>query len=473
MPTSSNLKKYPKLIEAEIETVLQARSAIPNAVKPSRNKEFFYFVALVFSALFLGFIFVIGNLSELQIQGISQFLEAVPFLDLKLSTELIEDLRMPKPVTKTLLTGNFLFLGFILVDLFRKDEIRRDGSKDLFKESSSASFSLHLLILLILLLSLLLNWHPKPQVKVTRIEFIPTQTPSKKAPPKNTSKRAMQQSIDSGKHDPKKPVTPETKPSGKPSLPPSAQQKPAEPKPAPKPSLPKPKAATSQETPAPSAAPKPAPSSNKPIAAPKPKALRDAINPIKEDPGPLKPLPKLMDYGSANSTGAGATSGSSSPAPKSSADAGSVSGRGSDLVARLSNIPRAPDALSGTGDGGAYGASGNPPPNAYPDRAPSVAAQADLNMGPYMAALQRKIKRAWKPPRGTESNRIVATFRVRRDGTLVDLKLIVKCDYPEANLAALEAISNAAPFDPLPAGSAETVDIEFTFDYNVFQKTRW
>jgi hypothetical protein len=36
-----------------------------------------------------------------------------------------------------------------------------------------------------------------------------------------------------------------------------------------------------------------------------------------------------------------------------------------------------------------------------------------------------------------------------------------------ADAAALQAVKNAAPFGPLPAGSKETVDIQFTFDYNV------
>jgi hypothetical protein len=29
-------------------------------------------------------------------------------------------------------------------------------------------------------------------------------------------------------------------------------------------------------------------------------------------------------------------------------------------------------------------------------------------------------------------------------------------------------VENAAPFRPLPAGAPEDVDIQFTFDYNVF-----
>ena len=79
----------------------------------------------------------------------------------------------------------------------------------------------------------------------------------------------------------------------------------------------------------------------------------------------------------------------------------------------------------------------------------------------------------WKPPRGSESNRIVVTFSVTTDGRLQNLKLTQACALPDANMAALDAVTKAAPFDPLPVGSGPSVDIEFTFDYNVFQKSRW
>jgi outer membrane biosynthesis protein TonB len=465
--------RYPKLINAEIDTYLLKKNLIPQTVKRSANKEFIYFTAFFVSVLFLSFSFFIANLSETDIEFYNEVLNALPFYDFKISQNIINDLKPGKPVMGTLFACNFLFLGFILIDLFRKEEIKSDGSKDLFKESSSASFALHVLVLLLIVTSLLLTWHPRPQVKVTSIEFIPTQTPSQKKPPKTVTRKADKQSLDAGKNDPKKKVSPQTSQGGKPSLP-SAQPKPAEPKPGPKAALPKPKPMT--QLPAPSSAPTqqpaPAPSSPRPIVAPRPKAIRDALMPLDGGATQTKALPRLMDYGSSSSSEISSAS-SGVPAPKTSSQSGAGGTRGNDLVSRLSSIPRAPDALSGSGTGGAYGTPGNPPPNAYPNQAPSLAAQAELNMGPFMAALQRKIKRAWKPPRGTESNRIVASFKVRRDGSITDLKLIVQCSYPEANLAALEAISNAAPFDLLPAGSVDPVDIEFTFDYNVFQKARW
>jgi periplasmic protein TonB len=450
------LSKYPKLIKAlEVQSHHDEYSG--NSKKLSANKLFFYSIGIIVSALLLIFLFVISNLSSEAIDKLADFAESIPFFDLKISEALIKDLRFPSPITNTIFASNLIFISFAVFDITRKEEMNPDGSKDLFKESSTISYIIHLLILIIILLTVFFSWHPKPKVQVSRIEFIPTQIKSQKPPP-DTQRKAEHNSIDQGKHDPNKPVTPPSKAPGAPQLPPS------KPTPQPKVEPPKPSPQPVQE---PKAAPSPPP---RPSPAPKPKMLVDAINPVNDTQQDLKPLPKLMDYSQSTTTTGTTSSSSATPAPKSSSNSGTGS---SDVVARLSSIPRAPDMMGSTGQGGAYGTPGNPGANPYGDRPPSIAAQADLNFGPYMSALQRAIKRSWKPPRGSESNRIVVTFTVLANGRLSDLRIIQESVDPEANLAALEAVTRAAPFDPLPNGAGSSVDIEFTFDYNVFQKTRW
>ena len=125
------------------------------------------------------------------------------------------------------------------------------------------------------------------------------------------------------------------------------------------------------------------------------------------------------------------------------------------------SIPRA-------GGGGGEGVRGNPDANNNPGKAPSVAAESSPDFGPYMADLQRRIKRAWFPPKGNESKRVVVIFKVHRGGELSNLRLDHASGVAVADQAALKAVENAAPFRPLPPGSADDVDIQFTFDYNVF-----
>ena len=98
----------------------------------------------------------------------------------------------------------------------------------------------------------------------------------------------------------------------------------------------------------------------------------------------------------------------------------------------------------------------------------SLAAQKDIDFGPYMADLQRKIKLSWVKPKGNESKRIVVQFKIHRDGTLSNLMIDHSSGVAVADQAALKAVENAAPFKQLPDGAPNDVDIQFTFDNNVF-----
>lgn len=111
---------------------------------------------------------------------------------------------------------------------------------------------------------------------------------------------------------------------------------------------------------------------------------------------------------------------------------------------------------------------GNPDPNSNPGGRPSLNAQKDVDFGPYMADLQRRIKRAWFPPKGNESKRVVVVFKIHKQGELSHLRLEHGSGLAIADQAALKAVENAAPFRPLPQGASDDVDIQFTFDYNVF-----
>lgn len=108
-------------------------------------------------------------------------------------------------------------------------------------------------------------------------------------------------------------------------------------------------------------------------------------------------------------------------------------------------------------------------PNSPNDAAPIQVNQPDF--GPYMRELQQTIKKQWDPPKGNESIRIVALFKVDKSGNITNIKIIqsggVVCDE-----AAIKAIRLSSPTKPLPPEYiGKTVDIQFTFDYNVFNKS--
>lgn len=180
------------------------------------------------------------------------------------------------------------------------------------------------------------------------------------------------------------------------------------------------------------------------------------------------PAPVAMGGGGSRG-GSGSSGGGSSGAPapvRAGRSGGGGGGWSSGPISITPSVPRA-----GTGGGG-DGAAGNPDANNNPGGKPSVAAQADVDFGPYMQDLQRRIKRAWFPPRGQESRRVKVIFKIHSDGTIEALRISGSSGIALADKAALDAVQNAAPFRPLPAGAPPVVDIEFTFDYNVFSGGR-
>jgi TonB family protein len=94
--------------------------------------------------------------------------------------------------------------------------------------------------------------------------------------------------------------------------------------------------------------------------------------------------------------------------------------------------------------------------------------RGEPNFTEFMTELQRKIKRAWFPPRDLASKRVKVMFKIHTDGQLSNLRISSSSGFAVADQAALNAVETAAPFRHLPEFAPENVDIEFTFDYNVF-----
>lgn len=134
-------------------------------------------------------------------------------------------------------------------------------------------------------------------------------------------------------------------------------------------------------------------------------------------------------------------------------------------------------SLAPTGGGGSssskmsrgssgYGNPGNPGGGGG---APGIDSVREPDFGPYMRELQRRIKMNWDPPKGNESKRVVLLFKIARDGRLLSVRVYKSSGVPGADKAALNAVELTAPFRPLPAEfRGSNIDIQFTFDYNVF-----
>ena len=346
--------------------------------------------------------------------------------------------------------------------------LREDKDELTLKKSILISTLLHpsallagwLVFVILALFGIHLALFERPKPKMNDIEFVLV---DKEAEPlnKNTPYRADINSRTGGINDPTRKVsmpspspsksqpaqaasTPARKPVQKPARQPKAVQQPVE-KPV----------QTAQP------APKPAPQQ----AKPQPPTARPSIKPpmtpkvTKKPSSAFKvPVPsggtKSGSYatGPISSTGKSSSGGGGSYAPAPSlAPTGGGSG---------TRLAKGGGGSSGTGNIGNPGGGGG---------APGIDAIREPDFGPYMRELQRRIKMNWDPPKGNESKRVVLLFKIAKDGRLLSCRVFKSSGLPNADKAAINAVQLTAPFRPLPAEyKASSIDIQFTFDYNVF-----
>lgn len=374
--------------------------------------------------------------------------------------------------------------------------IREDKDDLTLKKSIAISTLLHptvvgsvwLITIILALLGIHLNLFEKPKPKMNDIEFVlveKEETPINK----KTPYRADRNSRAGGHHDPTKKVSMPSAPAASPAKKsaPAQASKPAapkaqqQPKPAPaknplqnliqKPTQtpqqtqtpPAPKAAAPAKPNPPTARPsiKP-PNTPKPVAKPT-SGFQVPVPPSSKPStgghyatGPISGSGTLANGGSTG--GSGSSSGKYTPAPVLAPTGGSSSG------SKLGKTG------SGTGSngGGSGSGLGNPGPG-NPNGRPGIDAIREPDFGPYMRELQRRIKMNWNPPKGNESKRVVLLFKIAKDGRLLSCSVFKSSGLPGADNAAINAVKLTAPFKPLPAEfKGQSIDIQFTFDYNVF-----
>ena len=354
---------------------------------------------------------------------------------------------------------------------------------------------LWLIITVLALFGIHLALFDKPKPKVNDIEFVlvdKEETPLDK----NTKYRADRNSRTGGINNPKLPVSmpsqAPSRPSAKPAGGGAAPKSPAKSLAqrvaqavSPQKSQPQKAQTTTQKnvTPSPTvteAIPKPH------AAKPQPPTARPSVRPpatpkaVQKPSGtPFKvPVPSggttTGQYATGPISGSGTSknggssgSGTYSPNP-SLAPIGNGSGTGTKTA-------KGTGSGSGTGTGSGRGGSGSGGGNPGGGGGrPGIDAIKEPDFGPYMRELQRRIKMNWDPPKGNESKRVVLLFKIAKDGRLLSCSVFKSSGLQNADAAALNAVKLAAPFRPLPPEyKGQNIDIQFTFDYNVFGATKY
>lgn len=188
-----------------------------------------------------------------------------------------------------------------------------------------------------------------------------------------------------------------------------------------------------KDTPPPPPAKKPEPPKPKQESKPQPKVV-----PKKVLPQPPKPVPVAIAV----------------PTDKPVADPVVVS----DVPAPEELPPNPNGSETGTGPAGAGTGTGSD----------GGGDGEDFDFNGYLAEVQKRVKRNWFPPRGAESLSVTLKFRVLKDGNIKNVRLVKSSGLAAADDAAKLAVQNGAPYPSLPAAAGDTIDIKFTFDYNVF-----
>lgn len=351
--------------------------------------------------------------------------------------------------------------------------IRKDEKEVSLKKSIFLSAILHptivgiawLLVFVLALLGITFSIFDKPKPKMNDIEFVLVDNAKEQMPiNKKTKFRSDRNTRTGGKTDPKRKVSMPSPSPAKKAVQQKATPGPKVHKPSPQKKVVKqfqPKNIFKQLT-----QPKPAPE-----ARPQPPSARPSLKPPSMPRPTMKPaspfavpIPKSSaPVGKSYSAGPIGGHGSAS-------SGGSSASRGS---GRYAPVP----SLAPTGGGGATGSRlsrgssgyGNPGNPGGGGGAPGIDSVREPDFGPYMRELQRRIKMNWDPPKGNESKRVVLLFKIAKDGRLLSVRVFKSSGIPNADRAALNAVELTAPFRPLPAEfRGASIDIQFTFDYNVF-----
>ena len=337
--------------------------------------------------------------------------------------------------------------------------------------------------IMLALMGINLDLFGKPKVQPKRdIEFVLVDKPGKPRDP-NTKNRADIDSRSGGINDPKRKVSmpsPAPKKAQKPSAAAASankiikkQQQAAHKQ------VQKQVQQQTQKKPVQQPKTQAAPAAKPSQAKPAPPTARPSVRPV-STPSPVAkpstpftvPAPKGAPVGKTLSTGPVGGS-STAGTPKTSGGSGSPSSSGS-YAPRPSLSPSSGGGGGQLSRGSAPGGTGNIGNPGGGGGAPGIDALREPDFGPYMRELQRRIKLNWDPPKGNESKRVVLLFKIAKDGRLLSCRIHKSSGLQAADNAAMKAVELTAPFRPLPADfRGQSIDIQFTFDYNVFGASKY
>ncbi|MBY0551615.1 MAG: TonB family protein [Candidatus Obscuribacterales bacterium] len=91
----------------------------------------------------------------------------------------------------------------------------------------------------------------------------------------------------------------------------------------------------------------------------------------------------------------------------------------------------------------------------------------DDKLGPYIAAMQAKVRSLWNPPDGVVDRKVITVFSIDSAGAVSNIKIKQSSGSQVVDESAIKAVNDAAPFEAMPPGATTRLDVQFELDYNV------
>lgn len=90
-----------------------------------------------------------------------------------------------------------------------------------------------------------------------------------------------------------------------------------------------------------------------------------------------------------------------------------------------------------------------------------------VDFNPYMNTMYSSIKKNWHPTENSDAGKVVVSYKIKRDGTIIEPK-IVSSTNKALNKSAIEAIKKSSPLQPLPKKcKKDLIEVSFTFSYKL------
>lgn len=97
--------------------------------------------------------------------------------------------------------------------------------------------------------------------------------------------------------------------------------------------------------------------------------------------------------------------------------------------------------------------------------------QTDDSIQQYMNNMQHTVKANWNPKTNSEnSTRVVLKYRIHKNGEISNIEVLKSSGDKKMDETAIEAVRKSSPLAELPEAIKENyVDVNFSFDYNIFR----